>query len=165
VKNTASRQINGKNGKCKYYGLFVTFQERASPHERFAFQYCMPTSLCVTRRTGADWVIPKDRAPRLKDGNSRYAKSKAKPGEVQRVPAIRELTGCSLWSWTTMNPVCGRHDETDARFRRHSRVLTTEMQKGTTVICTQMDMSMPANGRGKSACCVLGRRSLTVTVR
>jgi len=31
----------------------------------------------------------------------------AKPGEVLRVPAIRELAGYSLWSYTTMNPVTG----------------------------------------------------------
>jgi TonB family protein len=31
----------------------------------------------------------------------------AKPGEVLRVPAIRELAGYSLWSYTTMNPVAG----------------------------------------------------------
>ena len=29
----------------------------------------------------------------------------AKPGEVMRVPAIRELTRYSLWSYATMNPV------------------------------------------------------------
>ncbi len=31
----------------------------------------------------------------------------AKPGEVLRVPAIRELAGYSLWSYTTMNPITG----------------------------------------------------------
>lgn len=70
----------------------------------------------------------------------------AKPGEVLRVPAIRELTGYSLWSWATMNPTSGMEGMMKQMlgFADFIEPLMTEMQKGTTVMRTHMDMFMPA---------------------
>jgi hypothetical protein len=70
----------------------------------------------------------------------------AKPGEVLRVPAIRELTGYSLWSWTTMNPISGMEGmmKQVPGFADILEPLMTEMQKGTTLMRTHMDMFMPA---------------------
>jgi hypothetical protein len=69
----------------------------------------------------------------------------AKSGEVLRVPAIRELTGYSLWSWATMNPIAGM-----AEMMKQLPGLSTtlepmmsEMQKGTTMLRMHTDMFMP----------------------
>ena len=70
----------------------------------------------------------------------------AKPGEVLRVPAIRELTGYSLWSYATMNPTAFM----DKMMKQLPGLagafvpLMEEMQKGAAVLRVQMDMFMPA---------------------
>ena len=70
----------------------------------------------------------------------------AKPGEVMRVPAIRELTGYSLWSYATMNPTAamGKMMKRLPGFSDAFEPLMKEMQKGTTVLRMHMDMFMPA---------------------
>jgi hypothetical protein len=70
----------------------------------------------------------------------------AKPGEVLRVPAIREMTGYSLWTWATMNPNAGMEGMMQAMpgFKEILEPLMSEMQKGTTVMRTHVDMFMPA---------------------
>jgi hypothetical protein len=68
----------------------------------------------------------------------------AKAGEVMRVPAIRELTGYSLWSYATMNPAAAmgkmmkQFPGSDA-----FEPLMKEMQQGTTVLRIHMDVFMP----------------------
>jgi hypothetical protein len=70
----------------------------------------------------------------------------AKPGEVTRVPAIRELTGYALWSFATMNPAAGMGKMMTQipGFPSLSEALMKEMQKGATVLRMRMDMFMPA---------------------
>jgi hypothetical protein len=70
----------------------------------------------------------------------------AKPGEVLRVPAIRELIGYSIWSWATMNPTAGMEGMMKQMpgFGNVVGPLISEMQKGTTVMRTHVDMFMPA---------------------
>jgi hypothetical protein len=70
----------------------------------------------------------------------------AKPGEVMRVPAIRELTGYSLWSYATMNPtaVMDKMMKQLPGLGGAFAPLMEEMQKGTTVLRVHMDMFMPA---------------------
>jgi hypothetical protein len=70
----------------------------------------------------------------------------AKPGEVTRVPAIRELTGCTLWSYGTMDPTVfmGKMMKQMPGFSDVFEALMKEMQKGTTVLRVHMDMFMPA---------------------
>ena len=70
----------------------------------------------------------------------------AKPGEVTRVPAIRELTGYTLWSYATINPIAvvgkmmkqlpGCSDVFDR--------LMEEIPKGTMVLRMQADVFVPA---------------------
>jgi hypothetical protein len=70
----------------------------------------------------------------------------AKTGEVMRVPAIRELTGYSLWSYATMNPTASMSKAMN-QFPGFSDVfepLMKEMTKGTSVLRVHMDMFMPA---------------------
>jgi hypothetical protein len=70
----------------------------------------------------------------------------AKPGEVRRVPAIRELTGYSLWTWATMNPNAGMEGMMKSMpgFKEVLEPLMSEMQKGTAVMRTHVDIFMPA---------------------
>jgi hypothetical protein len=70
----------------------------------------------------------------------------AKPGEVLRVPAIRELTGYSLWSWVTMNPTSGMEGMMKQMpgFVDSLEPMMTAIQKGTTVMRMHTDMFMPA---------------------
>jgi hypothetical protein len=70
----------------------------------------------------------------------------AKTGEVMRVPAIRELTGYSLWSYATMNPTAsmGKAMNQFPGFSDVFEPLMKEMTKGTTVLRVHMDMFMPA---------------------
>jgi hypothetical protein len=70
----------------------------------------------------------------------------AKPGEVLRVPAIRELTGYSLWSYTTMNPAVfmGKAMKQIPGFSDIFDPLMKEMMEGATVLRVHMDMFMPA---------------------
>lgn len=70
----------------------------------------------------------------------------AKPGEVTRVPAIRELTGYTLWSYGTMDPTVfmGKMMKQMPGFSDVFEALMKEMQKGTTVLRVHMDMFMPA---------------------
>jgi hypothetical protein len=70
----------------------------------------------------------------------------AKPGEVMRVPAIRELTGYSLWSYTTMNPAAfmGKTMKQIPGFADIFEPLMKETMKGATVLRVHMDMFMPA---------------------
>jgi hypothetical protein len=70
----------------------------------------------------------------------------AKPGEVLRVPAIRELTGYSLWSWATMNPTAGMEGMMKQMpgFAEALEPLMNDMQKGTTLMRMHADMFMPA---------------------
>jgi hypothetical protein len=70
----------------------------------------------------------------------------AKPGEVLRVPAIRELTGYSLWSYTTMNPAVfmGKAMKQIPGFSDIFDPLMKEMMKGATVLRVHMEMFMPA---------------------
>ncbi len=70
----------------------------------------------------------------------------AKPGEVMRVPAIRELTGYSLWSYATMNPAAsmGKAMKQFPGFSDVFDPLMKEMMKGATVLRMHMDMFMPA---------------------
>jgi hypothetical protein len=70
----------------------------------------------------------------------------AKPGEVARVPAIRELTGYSLWSFATMNPAAGMGKMMTQipGFPGMSEALMKEMQKAPTVLRMHMDMFMPS---------------------
>ena len=69
----------------------------------------------------------------------------AKPGEVMRVPAIRELTGYSLWSYATMNPAAsmGKAMKQIPGFADIFEPLMKEMMKGATVLRVHMDMFMP----------------------
>ena len=69
----------------------------------------------------------------------------AKPGEVMRVPAIRELTGYSLWSYATMNPTAfmGKMMKQLPGLGSAFAPLLEEMQKGTAVLRVHMDMFMP----------------------
>jgi hypothetical protein len=69
----------------------------------------------------------------------------ATPGEILRVPAIRELTGYSRWSYATMNPMDGIE-----KMMKHMpgvsgvvEPLMKEMQKGI-MLRMHMDMFMPA---------------------
>jgi len=70
----------------------------------------------------------------------------AKSGEVMRVPAIRELTGYSLWSYATMNPTAfvSKMMGQLPGFADGFEPLMKEMQKGTTVLRMHIDMFMPA---------------------
>lgn len=70
----------------------------------------------------------------------------AKPGEVMRVPSIRELTGYSLWSYATMNPAAsmGKAMKQIPGFADIFEPLMKEMMKGATVLRVRMDMFMPA---------------------
>jgi hypothetical protein len=70
----------------------------------------------------------------------------AKPGEVLRVPAIRELTGYSIWSWTTMNPTAGMEGMMKQMpgFADILEPIMNETQKGTTVMRTHVELFMPA---------------------
>jgi hypothetical protein len=63
-----------------------------------------------------------------------------------RVPAIRELTGYSLWSYTTMNPAAfmGKAMKQFPGFADVFEPLMKEMMKGATVLRVHMDMFMPA---------------------
>jgi hypothetical protein len=69
----------------------------------------------------------------------------AKPGEVLRVPAIREITGYSLWSYATLNPTAGIEGMMKLMPGLADTVtpLIKEMQKGTTILRTHMEMFMP----------------------
>jgi hypothetical protein len=69
----------------------------------------------------------------------------AKPGEVLRIPAIRELTGYSLWSYATMNPTAGIEGMMKLMPGLADTVtpLMKEMQKGTTILRTHVEMFMP----------------------
>ena len=70
----------------------------------------------------------------------------AKPGEAVRVPAIRELTGYSLWAYANMNPTAFM-SKTMNQLPGFSDVfepLLKEIQKGTTVLRMHMEMFMPA---------------------
>jgi hypothetical protein len=69
----------------------------------------------------------------------------AKPGEVLRVPAIRELTGYSRWAWATMNPIAGMADMMKQLpgFSTTLEPMLSEMQKGTTMLRIHTDMFMP----------------------
>ena len=71
---------------------------------------------------------------------------RAKPGEATRVPAIRELTGYTLWSYATMNPMgfMGKMMKQFPGFGDVFEPLVKEMQQGTTVLRMHMDMFMPA---------------------
>jgi hypothetical protein len=68
----------------------------------------------------------------------------AKPGEIMRVPAIRELTGYSLWSYATMNPAAAM-GKMMKQFPGSDAFdpLMKEMQQGTTVLRIHMDVFMP----------------------
>jgi hypothetical protein len=70
----------------------------------------------------------------------------AKPGEVLRVPAIRELTGYAIWSWATMNPTAGMEGMMKQMpgFADILEPLMSDMQKGTTVMRMHTEMFMPA---------------------
>ena len=70
----------------------------------------------------------------------------AKPGEAARVPAMRELTEYSLWSYATMNPTAfmGTAMKQLPGFSDLLEPLMKEIQKGTTVLRMHMDMFMPA---------------------
>ena len=70
----------------------------------------------------------------------------AKPGEVMRVPAIRELTGYSLWSCTIMDPTAlmGKMMKQIPGFADTFEPLLKEIQKGTTILRMHMEMFMPA---------------------
>jgi hypothetical protein len=70
----------------------------------------------------------------------------AKPAEVLRVPAIRELTGYSLWSWVTMNPTSGMEGMMKQMpgFMDSLEPMMAAIQKGTTVMRTHVEMFMPA---------------------
>jgi hypothetical protein len=63
-----------------------------------------------------------------------------------RVPAIRELTGYSLWSYATTNPTAfmGKTMRQLPGFSDLLEPLMKEMQTGTTVLRTHMEMFMPA---------------------
>ena len=71
---------------------------------------------------------------------------RAKPGEVVRVPAIRELTGYALWSYATMNPIgfMGKMMKQLPGFSDIFEPLMKETQQGPTVLRMHMDMFMPA---------------------
>jgi TonB family protein len=69
----------------------------------------------------------------------------AKPGEVLRVPAIRELAGYSLWSYATMNPIAGVEtlmEELPGAANAFAP-LTKEM-RGAQMLRVHIDMFMPA---------------------
>ncbi len=70
----------------------------------------------------------------------------AGPGEVLRVPAIRELTGYSLWSFATMNPTSGIEGmmKQMSGFAEFLAPLIAYRQMGATVMRMHTDMFMPA---------------------
>ncbi len=70
----------------------------------------------------------------------------AKPAEVARVPALRELAGYTLWSYATMNPTAlmGKMMNRTPGFADAFAPIMEEMQKGPTVLRMHMDMFMPA---------------------
>jgi hypothetical protein len=69
----------------------------------------------------------------------------AKPGEILRVPAIRELTGYSLWSFATMNPAAG----IEAIMKQMPGLsdvfepIMNATQKGTTMMRMHTELFMP----------------------
>lgn len=69
----------------------------------------------------------------------------AQPGETLRVPAIRELTGYSIWSYTTMNPSAsmGKMMKQMPGFSDAFEPMVKEMQKGAPVLRMHMEMFMP----------------------
>ena len=68
-----------------------------------------------------------------------------KAGEAMRVPAIRELTGYSAWSYATMNPVASmsKYMNQLPGFAEAFGPLMKELQQGP-VLRTHMEMFMPA---------------------
>jgi TonB family protein len=70
----------------------------------------------------------------------------AKPGEVLRVPAIRELTGYSLFAYATMNPVANVEKALKQMpgFANVFDPLMQEMPATTAVLRVHMDLFMPA---------------------
>ncbi|HEV3200792.1 MAG TPA: energy transducer TonB [Bryobacteraceae bacterium] len=70
----------------------------------------------------------------------------AKPGEAMRVPAFRELTGYSTWSYATMNPAAtmAKVIKQFPGFSDTFGSLFEEMHQGTTVLRMHVDMFMPA---------------------
>jgi TonB family protein len=70
----------------------------------------------------------------------------AKPGEVLRVPAIRESTGYALWAYATMNPAAGM-DEILKQMPGLSEgyaSLAKEMQKWPTMLRTHVEIFVPS---------------------
>jgi TonB family protein len=69
----------------------------------------------------------------------------AKPGEVLRVPAIRELAGYSVWSYATMNPIAGVEAMMEGLpgVAKAFAPLTKEMQ-GAQMLRAHVDIFMPA---------------------
>jgi hypothetical protein len=69
----------------------------------------------------------------------------AAPGEVLRVPAIRELTGYSLFAYANMNPLGGMDQimKQMPGFGDVAGPIMTEMQKVGTILRVHMDMFMP----------------------
>ena len=63
----------------------------------------------------------------------------AKPGEVMRVPAVRELTGYSVWSYAGFGPMLKQMPGSEA-----FEPILKAMQNGTTVLRMHMEMFMPA---------------------
>jgi TonB family protein len=70
----------------------------------------------------------------------------AKPGEAMRVPALRELTGYSAWSYATMNPAAGigKVMKQFPGFSDTFESLFKEMHQGTTLLRMHMDIFIPA---------------------
>jgi TonB family protein len=70
----------------------------------------------------------------------------ARPGEVMRVPAIRELTGYSLFAYATMNPVANVEKALKQMpgFANVFDPLMQEMPATTAVLRVHMDLFMPA---------------------
>lgn len=70
----------------------------------------------------------------------------AKSSEVLRVPAIRELTGYSLYSYATMNPAASMDKMMKQLpgFASALGPLMKEMQNGTIMLRMHLDMFMPA---------------------
>jgi hypothetical protein len=69
----------------------------------------------------------------------------AKPGELMRVPSIRELTAYSFWSYATMNPAAsiGKMMKQLPGFSDTFEAMMKEMQQGT-LLRVHMDLFMPA---------------------
>ncbi|MBZ5623509.1 MAG: hypothetical protein LAQ69_33025 [Acidobacteriia bacterium] len=69
----------------------------------------------------------------------------AKPGELMRVPAIRELNGYSFWSYATMNPAAsiGKMMKQLPGFSDTFEAMMKEMQTGA-LLRVHVDMFMPA---------------------